>query len=39
MFAFYRLKLIFFILEMEKKNPMSDLISKILLEMGGQSSN
>ena len=35
MFAFYNLKLIFFfILEIEKKNPMSDLINGILLEMG-----
>ena len=35
MFAFYSLKLIFFfVLEIEKKNPMSDLINGILLEMG-----
>lgn len=39
MFAFYGLKLIFFIQEIEKKNPMSDLINEILLEMGDQNSN
>lgn len=34
MFAFYSLKLIFFILEIEKKRLMSYLINGILLELG-----
>lgn len=34
MFAFYSLKLIFFILEIEKKSLMSYLINGILLELG-----